>query len=256
MDEVEKISDYYARIKAITNEMMCLGENIDEARVVQKVLRSLPERFDIKVTSIGDTVDTSTMRLDELIGSLTTYEIQLEHRKNRGTSEIFKTKKDLALYAQSCAAPAGSSQKDFDFGDALCFLAKSFKKYSVENNHRSGGRKGSLRGQKFDTGTQKGLQCFECGGVGHIKSECANTQKKNKAMVATWSDCSDEFYSDDDGDDIGVAQALVARIGTQANSQKTTDVISDAESDAVDSDCNSDAESFDKKAEFELIKKN
>ena len=34
----------------------------------------------------------------------------------------------------------------------------------------------------------KGVQCRECDGSGHIQSKCANTLKKKKAMNTSWSD--------------------------------------------------------------------
>ena len=34
----------------------------------------------------------------------------------------------------------------------------------------------------------KGIQCRECEGYGHVQAECANTRKKKKSYVATWSD--------------------------------------------------------------------
>ena len=34
----------------------------------------------------------------------------------------------------------------------------------------------------------KGIQCKECEGYGHIQAKCANTRKKNKSYTVTWSD--------------------------------------------------------------------
>ena len=34
----------------------------------------------------------------------------------------------------------------------------------------------------------KGIQCKECEVYGHIQVECANTRKKNKSYIVTWSD--------------------------------------------------------------------
>ena len=40
----------------------------------------------------------------------------------------------------------------------------------------------------FDFNKLKGIQCRECGGIGHIQAQCANTLMKNKAIQSTWSD--------------------------------------------------------------------
>ena len=104
------ISDFYARIKKVTNEIASLSERIPEVRIVQKVLRSLLERFDNKVTSIEDSTDTSTMRVDELIGSLKTHEMHIESRKRRKDSKKHTRIENIALNAKSTGAPATRSQ--------------------------------------------------------------------------------------------------------------------------------------------------
>lgn len=39
----------------------------------------------------------------------------------------------------------------------------------------------------------KGTQCFECGGYGHIRPECANYLRKyKKGLILTWSDSENE----------------------------------------------------------------
>lgn len=40
-----------------------------------KILRSLPERFIPKVTTIEENKDVDSIRIDELVGSFQTYEI-------------------------------------------------------------------------------------------------------------------------------------------------------------------------------------
>ncbi|MCI73770.1 gag-pol polyprotein, partial [Trifolium medium] len=39
------------------------------------MLRSLPKKFDMKVSAIEEAKDISDMKLDELVGSLQTYEV-------------------------------------------------------------------------------------------------------------------------------------------------------------------------------------
>ena len=45
----------------------------------------------------------------------------------------------------------------------------------------------------------KGIQCRECDGYGHIQAECANTlKKKKKSFNATWSDEESEGSQEED----------------------------------------------------------
>jgi len=52
MEEEEDITQFNGRILEIAGEAYNLGEPIPENRLVKKVLRSLPERFMMKVTAI------------------------------------------------------------------------------------------------------------------------------------------------------------------------------------------------------------
>jgi hypothetical protein len=52
MDEKEYIATYLLKVDEVVNSIRGLREEIDESLVVQKVLRSLPLRYDAKVSSI------------------------------------------------------------------------------------------------------------------------------------------------------------------------------------------------------------
>ena len=52
-----------------------LGEKIKEAKVVRKILRSLPESFWAKIINIKESKDLDEIKIQELIGSLQTYEL-------------------------------------------------------------------------------------------------------------------------------------------------------------------------------------
>ena len=54
MKEDESFDEFYAKIKDIVNIAFNLGETIPEPKIVKKVLRSLPERFHAKITTIKE----------------------------------------------------------------------------------------------------------------------------------------------------------------------------------------------------------
>ena len=57
-----------------------LREKIEEAKVVKKILRSLPKNFRVKVTAIEESKDLDEIKIQELIGSLQTYKRSEERR--------------------------------------------------------------------------------------------------------------------------------------------------------------------------------
>ncbi|XP_075499903.1 uncharacterized protein LOC142538472 [Primulina tabacum] len=81
MEESENILDYDRRLREIANEAFSLGDPISNERLVSKVFRSLPERFNIKICAIDEAKDTSQMPLEDLISSLRTFEMNIDMQK-------------------------------------------------------------------------------------------------------------------------------------------------------------------------------
>jgi hypothetical protein len=52
MMEDETVGKYFLRVEEMVNAMKSLGETIEEPYLVQKILRSLPDRFNPKVSAI------------------------------------------------------------------------------------------------------------------------------------------------------------------------------------------------------------
>ena len=64
-----------------------MGEKILEEKLVRKVLRALPKKFDMKATAIEEAKDIALMNVDELFGLLLTFEMSLDCKlvkKNKG----------------------------------------------------------------------------------------------------------------------------------------------------------------------------
>jgi len=86
MEESEDIATYFLPIDEVVNTMRGLGETIENAIIVQKVLRSLPVRFDPKISALEERTDIATLLMDELQVILTTYEMR--------TSNEYPSKKE------------------------------------------------------------------------------------------------------------------------------------------------------------------
>jgi len=66
MLEDETFGEFYTKMSDLRNSMVSLGKSVSDVKLIRKILRSLPEHFRIKVTTI-----------EELVGSLQTYELSL-----------------------------------------------------------------------------------------------------------------------------------------------------------------------------------
>jgi len=78
MMEDENIQDIYMNVLDLANSF---GEKMSDEKLVRKILISQPKRFDMKVTAIEEAQDISSMKVDELIGSLQTFELPNGYKK-------------------------------------------------------------------------------------------------------------------------------------------------------------------------------
>ncbi|MCH81188.1 gag-pol polyprotein [Trifolium medium] len=100
MEEDETISEFNTRLRDITNSSFALGEKMSEEKLARKILRSLPKRFDMKVTTIEESQDLSTIKVDELNGSLQTFEMTFNDRlkkKNRNIAFLYLKRTSLKI---------------------------------------------------------------------------------------------------------------------------------------------------------------
>nr|CAN73575.1 hypothetical protein VITISV_008297 [Vitis vinifera] len=121
MDDHETFGEFNAKLMDIVNSSFNLGEPISNSKVVRKILRSLPERFRAKVTAIEESKDVDSLKIDELVGSLQTFEMTLvSPRKAKG----------IALKAIKEESLSSESEDDEKMSEGeLTKFAKKFKKY-------------------------------------------------------------------------------------------------------------------------------
>ena len=81
MKDFESIVEMFLRFLVIVNELEALGKTYTEVEKVVNILRSLPKKWETKVTTIQEAKDLTKLSLEKLIGSLMTYEINLNNHK-------------------------------------------------------------------------------------------------------------------------------------------------------------------------------
>ncbi|XP_068315001.1 uncharacterized protein [Pyrus communis] len=201
MTDDEGFSDFYAKLSVIVNGCHNLGDSIPEHRIVKKILRSLPMRFHAKRTAIEESKDLNTYKLEQLIGSLQTYELELPDSKKMkgialktvkeeesdGSIEDLSEDELVELTMQIRRFLKSQNFKGREQRTNLGLNSKNFR--SLDVSHDKASR--SSRTSEHRSSNSK-VQCHECQGYGHIASECANTikrkEKKNRVMKVTWSD--------------------------------------------------------------------
>ncbi|RVW55486.1 hypothetical protein CK203_075178 [Vitis vinifera] len=85
-----------------------------------KILRSLPKKWETKVTAIQEAKDLTKLSLEELIGSLMTYEIELyNHRR------VEENEKSIAFMAITNDDEEEESESESDEKKNLVFKMSS-----------------------------------------------------------------------------------------------------------------------------------
>jgi hypothetical protein len=127
MLEEETFIEFYTKISDLRNSMVSLGKQISDVKLIRKILRSLPQRFRIKVTTIEESKDLAEMKIEELVGSLQTYEYSLPPVRKAKTISLKASKKKSRV----------SSDEDSDIDeDAVAMLAKNFEHFRKNNKFK------------------------------------------------------------------------------------------------------------------------
>nr|GMD97106.1 Retrovirus-related Pol polyprotein from transposon RE1 [Ipomoea batatas] len=91
-DEVfTKIMTYYSeRLKKVVNKIRLLGEELPDDRVVEKILVTLPKRFESKISSVEESRDLSEISLADLLHALEAQEQRRTYRNESNIEGAFK----------------------------------------------------------------------------------------------------------------------------------------------------------------------
>jgi hypothetical protein len=117
--EEETFGEFYSKMSDLRNSMVSLGKLVSDVKLIRKILRSLPEHFRIKVTTIEESKDLEEMKIEELVGSLQTYELSLPQVKKLKTIFLKASKKK----------GEASSGDDFEEEEkVVAMLAKNFRR--------------------------------------------------------------------------------------------------------------------------------
>ena len=152
MSKDESFNSFYSKLNEVVIGKFNLGEKIEYSKVVRKILRSLLESFRAKVTAIEESIDLDEIKVQELIGSLQTYELSLPNQRKS---------KSLALKTiNERVETHGSSDEDVVEKD-VANLAKNFCKFLKFKNSEKFGDKGkfmSFRKEKKDFKKKEGKE--------------------------------------------------------------------------------------------------
>ena len=128
MTNDESFDEFYAKINDIVNSAYNLGEIYDQPKIVRKIFRSLTEDFRPKVTAITESKDVDSIPVDELVGSLQSYELDLT-KISKSKSMALKLVDDVEV---------GRFNDELSTTE-IAYLAKNFRNFLRNSNRRARG---------------------------------------------------------------------------------------------------------------------
>ena len=125
MSDDESFDEFYAKLNDIVNSAYNLGEIYDQPKIVRKILRSLTKNFILKVIAITESKDVDSIPVDELVGSLQSYELDLP-KNSKSKSMALKSVNDVKV---------GGFDDELSATE-IAYLAKNFRNFLKNNNRK------------------------------------------------------------------------------------------------------------------------
>ena len=117
MSKDESFDSFYSKLNEVVVGKFNLGEKTKDSKIVRKILRSLQESFRAKVIAIEESKDLDDIKVQELVGSLQTYELSLPNQRKS---------KSLALKTVNERVDVHDSSDDDAVEKDVAYLAKNF----------------------------------------------------------------------------------------------------------------------------------
>jgi hypothetical protein len=160
MKEDENIADHFLQVDETVNAIIVLGEEIKESVIFQKVLRSLPMRFEPKISALEEILDLNSISMDQLHGIFTTYEMITEQENLDIKEAAFKASKKSKQKGRQKEEHSSNNDVSEDDEEVANFVKRLNK--GTDCRYR-----GKLP-----------LICFNCDGIGHFDNKLSYKKKE------------------------------------------------------------------------------
>ncbi|XP_010523618.1 PREDICTED: uncharacterized protein LOC104801932 [Tarenaya hassleriana] len=153
----ESIKDYVDRLVNIINKVRILGTKVEDVKIVQKILVSIPEKFEATVASLENTKDMSKIKLSEILNAL---QAQEQRRLMRKEDSV-----EGALIAKERINSAGNGKFSEQFIESCKHCGKKGHPY-------------------WRCWKRPDVKCRKCGKMGHVEKICKEKNTENVEVEA------------------------------------------------------------------------
>jgi hypothetical protein len=166
MKETENIKDYADRLLSIINKVRLLGKEFSDDRIVQKILVTMPEKYESKISSLEESKDLTSISLGELTNALQAQEQRRSMRLEESMQGAFQ--------ARTQYQGGGKDRRFIKKKKVQTYRNKveTFPPctYCKKTNH-----------QPIKCWWRPDIKCRKCGQTGHVERICRTQQHEEKA---------------------------------------------------------------------------
>lgn len=90
MKDNEYVKDYSGRLMDVANQMRLLGELFTDQKVVEKIMVSVPQKFEAKISAIEESCDLQNLTITELTSKLYAQKKRVSMRDDETTEGAFQ----------------------------------------------------------------------------------------------------------------------------------------------------------------------
>ena len=178
MKESQTIKDYVEQLLSIANKVRLYGKEFSDEKIVQKILVTLPEKYEATISFLENSKDLSSISLAEIVNALQALEQRRMMRQEGSVEGTFQAK---------------SQNNDFSKD-----IKKNKKNNKSSNNKKNqkGAHPPCLHCKKTNHPSQKcwwrpDVKCNNCGQLGHMEKVC-KTQQEWEIKVAA----ADQYHEE------------------------------------------------------------
>lgn len=167
MAETEPLDEFYMKLNGLVTNIRALGETMEEAYVVKKLLRAVPSKFLQIASAIEQFGDLEAMSVEEVIGSLKAHEERL-----RGQTETNQGSQGKLLLTEE------EWRKKESHDSQLLLTRDEWLKRTKEGGSRGGEYRGK-DGNRWGRDRSRG-RCFNCQAYGHFAADCRKLRREKE----------------------------------------------------------------------------
>ncbi|KAG6513031.1 hypothetical protein ZIOFF_031177 [Zingiber officinale] len=171
MSSTETVEHYFSRLTDLVNKMRLYGDKIGDDAVVEKILRTIPLKYDHVVASIQESHDIELLTIAELKGMIESHIDRIEAKTETPANEE-------ALKSQVTLNTTDSSQRGGGFNRGRGRARRGYRGRG-RGNYSNQGRSGDNAMQE-----RFSAHCYNCGKYGHKIADCRYKKFNNHGNQA------------------------------------------------------------------------